>query len=64
MKKVIWALLLIALGVAAALYFTKDNQPQEETCCECCAECDSAATCENCDSTAMCEKCDSAVVAE
>ena len=56
MKKVIWSLLLIALGVAAALYFTKDNQPQEEQqCCECCAECDSAATCETCDSTFVAE---------
>lgn len=56
MKKAIWALVVIALGIAAYLLFF--NKPCEEAvveeaaveqCCDSCACCDSVA----CDSTAV-----------
>jgi hypothetical protein len=57
MKKAIWALVVIALGIAAYLLFF--NKPCEEAACE-------APVAEQCDTCACCnvEACDSTAVAE
>lgn len=55
MKKAIWALVVIALGIAAyLLFFNKPAQVVEETVVE---ACDSCACCVHaaCDSTAVAE---------
>lgn len=58
MKKAIWALVVIALGIAAyLLFFNKPaeevvvEEPVVEACDSCCACCNHAA----CDSTAVAE---------
>lgn len=65
MKKVIWALVVIALGVGAYFMFSKPAEEAveapvaEETCSGTCADCAGG-----CDSTALCASCDSTAVAE
>lgn len=60
MKKVIWALVVIALGLGAYYMFAPKAEvvaePEAvEACCDSCAVCDSAAACEACDSTVVAE---------
>lgn len=61
MKKVIWALVVIALGVGAYFMFAPKEaevvaEPEAvEACCDSCAVCDSAAACDKCDSTVVAE---------
>ena len=60
MKKVTWALVVIALGIGAYYMFApKQAEVVEaeavEACCDSCAVCDSAATCDKCDSTVVAE---------
>ncbi len=65
MKKVIWALVVIALGVGAYFMFNKPAEEvveptqTEQGCTGSCADC-----AEGCDSTALCASCDSTAVAE
>jgi hypothetical protein len=64
MKKVIWALVVIALGVGAYFMFKPAEEAVEapvveETCSGSCADCAGG-----CDSTALCASCDSTAVAE
>ena len=59
MKKVIWALVVIALGIGAYYMFAPKAEvaaeQTEDVCCGCCEECDSAAVCTECDSTVVAE---------
>lgn len=65
MKKVIWALVVIALGVGAYFLFANKSAEAveetvvEEVCSGSCADCAGG-----CDSTALCASCDSTAVAE